>query len=114
MWIPLINLNIKTTKGNCIVNLTYICSFSHGVDPPISVLDPLLSWGHIHTLVLGLNFTRLRLQGRIEGNVNSSVLNSRNLRSDYDSPHAAPVSVKGRSCIDLNNDIDEGEDSIGR
>ncbi|KAH0873273.1 hypothetical protein HID58_070635, partial [Brassica napus] len=32
--------------------------------------------------------------GRIEGNVNSSVLNSRNLRSDYDSPHAAPVSEK--------------------
>ncbi|KAG2287119.1 hypothetical protein Bca52824_046723 [Brassica carinata] len=57
MWIPLINLNIKTTKGNCIVNLTYICSFSHGVDPPFSVLDLLLSWGHRHTLVLGLNFT---------------------------------------------------------
>ncbi|CAN6829822.1 unnamed protein product [Brassica oleracea] len=114
MWTLLINLNIKTTKGNCIVNLTYICSFSHGVDHPLSVLDLLLSWGHRHTLFLGLNFTRLRLQGRIEGNVNSSVLNSRNLRSDYDSPHAAPVSVKGRRYIDLNNDIDEVEEQFGR
>ncbi|KAF3535875.1 hypothetical protein F2Q69_00024625 [Brassica cretica] len=65
---------------------------------------------HTATLVRGLNFTRLRLHGRIEGNVNklcaqlekstpmkveSGNSNKKKRRSDYDSPHAAPVR---RSC----------------
>ncbi|CAN6802174.1 unnamed protein product, partial [Brassica oleracea] len=80
---------------------------------------------HTATLVCGLNFTRLRLHGRIEGNVNklcaqlekstpmkveSGNSNKRKRRSDYDSPHAAPVR---RRYIDLNDDIDGGEDRIG-
>ncbi|KAG2283812.1 hypothetical protein Bca52824_055032 [Brassica carinata] len=80
---------------------------------------------HTATLVRGLNFTRLRLHGRIEGNVNklcaqlekstpmkveSGNSNKKKRRSDYDSPHAAPVR---RRYIDLNDDIDGGEDRIG-
>uniref|UniRef100_A0A0D3BKT4 Uncharacterized protein n=1 Tax=Brassica oleracea var. oleracea TaxID=109376 RepID=A0A0D3BKT4_BRAOL len=61
---------------------------------------------HTATLVRGLNFTCLRLHGRIEGNVNELCAqleksrpikvefgnsNKKKRRSDYDSPHAAPV-----------------------
>lgn len=41
------------------------------VDPPLSVMDPFLSWAEeAHWSMGGLSFKRLRLQGRIEGNVN--------------------------------------------
>ncbi|KAJ4913466.1 Uncharacterized protein Rs2_08087 [Raphanus sativus] len=91
---------------------------SHRVDPPISVLDPLLSWAReAHWSMGGLNFTRLRLQGRIEGNVdklraqldNSSPLKK---RSGFDSPPAAPVALKRRRYIDLNDYDDEEEEEI--
>ncbi|KAI4325122.1 hypothetical protein MLD38_030545 [Melastoma candidum] len=40
------------------------------VDPPPSIIDPLLSWAkEAHWSMGGLSFTRLRLQGRIEGNI---------------------------------------------
>lgn len=40
------------------------------VDPPVSVLDPLMSWAEeAHWSMGGLSFKRLRLQGRIEGNI---------------------------------------------
>ncbi|WZZ78551.1 hypothetical protein YC2023_099123 [Brassica napus] len=80
---------------------------------------------HTATLVPGLNFTCLRLHGRIEGNVNelcaqleksrpikveSGNSNKKKRRSDYDSPHAAPVR---RRYIDMNDDTDGGEDRIG-
>ncbi|CAN6915494.1 unnamed protein product [Brassica oleracea] len=89
---------------------------SHRVDPPLSVLDPLLSWAReAHWSMGGLNFTRLRLQGRIEGNVDklraqlekSSPLKK---RSRFDSPPAAPVAVKRRRYIDLNDDDEEEEE----
>ncbi|PIA31942.1 hypothetical protein AQUCO_04700065v1 [Aquilegia coerulea] len=42
----------------------------HRVDPPESVLDPLLSWAKdAHWSMGGLNFKRIRHQGRIEGNI---------------------------------------------
>ncbi|KAF3583940.1 hypothetical protein F2Q69_00027109 [Brassica cretica] len=102
---------------------------SHRVDPPLSVLDPLLSWAReAHWSMGGLNFTRLRLQGRIEGNVDKlraqlekstptnesgdSDLKKRRSDYDYDSPPAAPVAVKRRRYIDLNDD-DGDEEEIG-
>lgn len=40
------------------------------VDPPLPVLDPLISWANeAHWSMGGLSFTRHRLQGKIEGNV---------------------------------------------
>ncbi|KAI4331086.1 hypothetical protein MLD38_029309 [Melastoma candidum] len=40
------------------------------VDPPDCIVDPLLSWAkEAHWSMGGLSFTRLRLQGRIEGNI---------------------------------------------
>ncbi|CAI0461014.1 unnamed protein product [Linum tenue] len=40
------------------------------VDPPVSVMDPLLSWAQeAHWSMGDLNTQRFRLQGRIEGNV---------------------------------------------
>ncbi|ESQ54424.1 hypothetical protein EUTSA_v10027270mg [Eutrema salsugineum] len=99
---------------------------SHRVDPPLSVLDPLLSWARdAHWSMGGLNFTRLRLQGRIEGNVNKlraqleksspvklesgSSEKKKTKRSGYDSPPATPIAVKRRKFLDLNDD-DDGEE----
>lgn len=40
------------------------------IDPPVPVLDPLMSWAEEARWSMGgLNSTRLRLQGRIEGSV---------------------------------------------
>ncbi|TMW92936.1 hypothetical protein EJD97_012384 [Solanum chilense] len=40
------------------------------VDPPRSVLDPLMSWAEeAHWSMGGVSLTRHRLQGRIEGNI---------------------------------------------
>ncbi|XP_065873286.1 uncharacterized protein [Euphorbia lathyris] len=44
---------------------------SERVDPPASVMDPFYTWAEeAHWSMGGLSFKRLRLQGRIEGNVN--------------------------------------------
>ncbi|KAG7622108.1 unnamed protein product [Arabidopsis thaliana] len=90
------------------------------VDPPLSVLDPLLSWARdAHWSMGGLNFTRLRLQGRIEGNVNKLraqlekstpvKLESgrKKKRSGSESPPSAPIVVKRRRYLDLNDSDDE-------
>ncbi|CAL5200398.1 unnamed protein product [Lathyrus oleraceus] len=43
---------------------------SDRVDPPLSVTDPLMSWAQeAHWSMGGLSFKRLRLMGKIEGNV---------------------------------------------
>lgn len=53
------------------------------VDPPTSVMDPLLSWAsEAHWSMGGLSFKRLRLQGRIEGNIKR--LRAHQKRSDRD------------------------------
>ncbi|PWA89446.1 hypothetical protein CTI12_AA109050 [Artemisia annua] len=40
------------------------------VDPPVSVLDPFMSWAEeAHWSTGGLSFKRHRLQGRIEGDI---------------------------------------------
>ncbi|KAG7541164.1 hypothetical protein ISN45_Aa07g012940 [Arabidopsis thaliana x Arabidopsis arenosa] len=95
------------------------------VDPPVSVLDPLLSWARdAHWSMGGLNFTRLRLQGRIEGNVNklraqleksspvkleSGISERKKKRSGSESPPppAAPIVLKRRRYLDLNDSDDE-------
>ncbi|XP_010447998.1 PREDICTED: uncharacterized protein LOC104730521 [Camelina sativa] len=94
------------------------------VDPPLSVLDPLLTWARdAHWSMGGLNFTRLRLQGRIEGNVNKlraqlekstpvkleSGISERKKkkRSGSESPPPPPVVVKRRRYLDLNDSDDE-------
>ncbi|GMI79792.1 hypothetical protein like AT4G28310 [Hibiscus trionum] len=93
------------------------------IDPPVSVLDPLLSWAdEAHWSMGGLSFKRLRLQGRIEGNVKrlkaqrEKLLNDTperspkstiNAEDDDVSPPPAPVAVK-RRFLDLN-DIDDIE-----
>ncbi|CAH8275067.1 unnamed protein product [Arabidopsis lyrata] len=99
---------------------------AYRVDPPVSVLDPLLSWARdAHWSMGGLNFTRLRLQGRIEGNVNKlraqleksspvkleSGISERKKkkRSGSESPPAAPIVLKRRRYLDLNDSDDDEE-----
>ncbi|KAG2240103.1 hypothetical protein Bca52824_091105 [Brassica carinata] len=74
---------------------------SHRVDPPISVLDPLLSWAR-SSLVHGGSVDKLRYRNP-----------PLKKRSCFHSPPAAPVAVKRRRYIDLNDDADDEEAEIG-
>lgn len=99
------------------------------VDPPVPVLDPLLSWANeAHWSMGGLSFKRLRLQGRIEGHVgklraerektedrkqklaNSSSKGSNSKRASSDSPPSAPIATKRRRFLAL---IDEDDEDLG-
>ncbi|GMJ13064.1 hypothetical protein like AT4G28310 [Hibiscus trionum] len=97
---------------------------SERVDPPVPVLDPLLSWANeAHWSMGGLSFKRLRLQGRIEGNVNRLKAQREKLLNDKEddpivkknsvdasvSPPPAPMAVKRRRFFDLNDDEEESE-----
>ncbi|KAL7215992.1 hypothetical protein ACSBR1_028026 [Camellia fascicularis] len=69
------------------------------VDPPSSVTDPLMAWAEeAHWSMGGLSFKRLRLQGRIEGNV----IKLRAQREKF---------LKNRSGISANLIADLGSDS---
>ncbi|XP_044466306.1 uncharacterized protein LOC123196370 [Mangifera indica] len=98
------------------------------VDPPVPVMDPLLSWANdAHWSMGGLSFKRLRLQGRIEGSVtklrkerekmaksqtkyclNNSGTNNKK-RSASVSPPPDPVALKKRRFLALS-DEEEGEE----
>ncbi|XP_010689011.2 uncharacterized protein LOC104902807 [Beta vulgaris subsp. vulgaris] len=106
------------------------------VDPPLPVLDPLLSWANeAHWSMGGLSFKRLRLQGKIEGNVKklrkereqfekNKVQNSTpisqwkaNIKTrkggdgvDYDSPPPAPIAKKRRKLEIFTDDEEDEED----
>ncbi|XP_028761695.1 uncharacterized protein LOC114720232 [Neltuma alba] len=73
----------------------------HRVDPPVSVADPLMSWAHeAHWSMGGISFKRLRLQGKIEGNVNKLRAEREKLFKKLNrSPVAAsvPVGSKGEN-----------------
>ncbi|KAL5538848.1 hypothetical protein UlMin_043743 [Ulmus minor] len=98
------------------------------VDPPAPVLDPLLAWANeAHWSMGGLSFKRLRLQGRIEGNVsklraerekiakkNTKILGlspngSKSKRVSSPSPPPAPIATKRRRFMAL---IDEEEEEV--
>ncbi|XVE66197.1 hypothetical protein DITRI_Ditri08aG0061200 [Diplodiscus trichospermus] len=100
------------------------------VDPPVPLLDPLLSWANeAHWSMGGLSFKRLRLQGRIEGNVkmlkaqreklllllqdspNKDPITEKNKRDASVSPAPAPVAVKRRRFLDLIDDEDEVDEA---
>ncbi|KAJ4823103.1 hypothetical protein Tsubulata_017602 [Turnera subulata] len=101
------------------------------VDPPVPVMDALLSWANeAHWSMGGLSFQRLRFQGRIEGNV----ARLRKLREKQEklkaknspvsdraqkgkkrvvgsvSPPPAPVASKRRRFMDLFDESEEEEE----
>ena len=99
----------------------------HRVDPPIPVTDPLMSWAEeAHWSMGGLSFKRLRLQGKIEGNVNrlrsqrekaqaQSPTPAHSVpvpseRASSPSPPPAPVLTKRRRYMDLVVDEEEEEE----
>ncbi|KAE8730332.1 Glycosyl hydrolase superfamily protein [Hibiscus syriacus] len=99
---------------------------SERVDPPVPVLDPLLSWANeAHWSMGGLSFKRLRLQGRIEGNVKrlkaqrEKLLNEKdddpivmkNNRDASMSPPPAPMAIKRKRFFDLIDDDDVESES---
>lgn len=104
------------------------------VDPPPSVMDPLLAWAQeAHWSMGGLSFKRHRLQGRIEGNIEKlrvqreqtfkrspdlkkSVKKSTvSLRDEEEadkttpSPPPAPVAIKRRRVVGL---VDEDVEDV--
>ncbi|KAH0743970.1 hypothetical protein KY290_031963 [Solanum tuberosum] len=90
------------------------------VDPPRSVLDPLMSWAEeAHWSMGGVSFTRHRLQGRIEGNI-EKLRAEREKTPEKDSPMApctessppmppAPYVLKRKRRL-----VDESEDDLVR
>lgn len=106
------------------------------VDPPVSVMDPLMSWAEeAHWSMGGLSFTRHRLQGRIEGNVmklraereklfkkaqklKPSSSSKKNIstsesESKTPSPPPAPVALKRRRRF-VEAESDEEEEEVER
>jgi hypothetical protein len=107
------------------------------VDPPVSVLDPFLSWANeAHWSMGGLSFKRLRLQGRIEGSVTKLRNEHEKLMKkqakkpdspkgsgpnrpkrvislpDSESPPPAPIATKRRRFLALVDDDEEAEEPV--
>ncbi|TXG55150.1 hypothetical protein EZV62_020406 [Acer yangbiense] len=102
------------------------------VDPPVSVMDPFLSWANeAHWSMGGLNYKRLRLQGRIEGSISklrkehekllktqskqiskdpASLSADHKKRGSSTSPPPAPVAVKRRRFLALSDEEEEEEE----
>ncbi|XP_021722626.1 G patch domain-containing protein 4-like [Chenopodium quinoa] len=93
------------------------------VDPPIPVLDPLMSWAsEAHWSMGGLCLNRLRLQGKIEGNVEKlrkqreksfKIKIKNSPLKGVDSPPPAPISKKRRrrvKVVDDEEDVDVDDD----
>ncbi|XP_041005003.1 uncharacterized protein LOC121250126 [Juglans microcarpa x Juglans regia] len=108
------------------------------VDPPVPVLDPFMSWANeAHWSMGGLSFKRLRLQGRIEGNVTKlraereKAMTNQD-RKKFDSPNVsvppvpkkavtvsrsespppAPIATKRRRYMTLVDDDEEEEINV--
>ncbi|KAK7401958.1 hypothetical protein VNO78_13857 [Psophocarpus tetragonolobus] len=92
----------------------------HRVDPPTPVSDPLMSWAQeAHWSMGGLSFKRLRLQGKIEGNV-QRLRSQREAHSptptraspidSSPSPPPPPLFPKRRRYMDLIQEEEEDED----
>jgi hypothetical protein len=105
------------------------------IDPPISVTDPLMSWAQeAHWSMGGLSFKRLRLMGKIEGNVGKlrhqrekefkaqahnkspisdlrrSKISSSPSCSKSPSPPPAPIASKRRRLVTLLEEEEEEEE----
>ncbi|XP_059282192.1 uncharacterized protein LOC132035998 [Lycium ferocissimum] len=87
---------------------------SERVDPPVSILDPLMSWAEeAHWSMGGVSFTRHRLQGRIEGNIEKlraerEIVENKKVEEEMTCPGAPIVLKRKRRLAD-----DESEDVGG-
>ncbi|CAN1160957.1 hypothetical protein LINPERHAP2_LOCUS23657 [Linum perenne] len=89
---------------------------SERVDPPVSIMDPFLSWAEeAHWSMGGLNTERVRHQGRIEGNIENlrkfrekqTGNTPKKKRAGSISPPPAPRVMKKRKFMDLFDDEEE-------
>lgn len=86
--------------------------YSHErVDPPISVVDPLLAWANeAHWSMGGLCTKRIRLQGRIEGNIgklraqNEKMVRISNMEKRGGSPVPEEKANQSDTVVDLADD----------
>ncbi|CAN0896831.1 hypothetical protein LINGRAHAP2_LOCUS18730 [Linum grandiflorum] len=118
--------------GRSLPRPRYVKFNSERVDPPVSVMDPFLSWANeAHWSMGGLNTERVRFQGRIEGNADrlrkfrenqtklqtgltplksaSDPAEKNKKRAGSVSPPPAPRVAKKRKFMDLFDD-GEGEE----
>ena len=85
------------------------------VDPPVPVTDPLLLWANeAHWSMGGLSFTRLRLQGRIEGNVTKlraerEKISKKNKKVAAKSPSAGSDPSRSKRKKVVNDDEEEDD-----
>ncbi|EPS66908.1 hypothetical protein M569_07871 [Genlisea aurea] len=107
------------------------------VDPPPPVTEPFMSWAReAHWSMGGLSFDRLRLQGRIEGNVEKlraqqektlkrrdsnkqqksppEAAKSRSRLKETPSPPPAPIAIKRRRVVGLVEDDDDEQEAPPR
>ncbi|XP_059302750.1 uncharacterized protein LOC132054794 [Lycium ferocissimum] len=90
------------------------------VDPPVSVLDPFLSWAEeAHWSMGGLSFKRLRLQGRIEGNINKlrserEKIEKKAAKGKGFSPSPPPEKVNLKRKIRLVDEFEDDVEVVGR
>ncbi|XP_057460462.1 uncharacterized protein LOC130750960 [Actinidia eriantha] len=78
------------------------------VDPPVPVLDSLMSWANeAHWSMGGLSFKRLRLQGRIEGNVTKLRRQQEKFQKTRDDRTAAAAAVDRIRDSDRESDEDK-------
>ncbi|CAN1351262.1 hypothetical protein LINPERPRIM_LOCUS42481 [Linum perenne] len=89
---------------------------SERVEPPVSIMDPFLSWAEeAHWSMGGLNTQRVRHQGRIEGNIENlrkfrekqTGNTPKKKRAGSISPPPAPRVMKKRKFMDLFDDEEE-------
>ncbi|KAJ4972237.1 hypothetical protein NE237_005336 [Protea cynaroides] len=85
------------------------------VDPPLSVMDPLLTWANdAHWSMGGLSFKRHRLQGRIEGNIKKlraqqekGFKRKKKQGMNKNPPSSIPLSSQQRSLLLSDDETDE-------
>ncbi|KAL3821470.1 hypothetical protein ACJIZ3_007375 [Penstemon smallii] len=98
------------------------------VDPPLSVIDPLMTWAHdAHWSMGGQSFTRHRLQGRIEVNVDKLRAQREKQFKDKspkqnkpdklkriisETPSPPPVAIKRRRVVGLVDEVEEDLEEV--
>ncbi|PWA35506.1 hypothetical protein CTI12_AA608860 [Artemisia annua] len=86
---------------------------TYRVDPPVSVLDPFMSWAEeAHWSMGGLSFNRHRLQGRIEGDIDkirNHIETNIKKREDPGVPPAPIANKRKRRFVGL---VDEEDDDV--
>ncbi|KAG6420472.1 hypothetical protein SASPL_117002 [Salvia splendens] len=83
------------------------------IDPPLPVMDPLIAWAEeAHWSMGGVNTTRRRFQGRIEGNVSKLRVQRDDALFKKSLASPAPAVIKRRRGAVLVDDEEEDKQRV--